>query len=573
MAKNLTVTTERVDDIPVLIAQAERMGLPELLDEYFLPHGNWQGTSLGMTATVWLAHILSEGDHRLNHVQDWVAERVQTLSIATGQAVRALEWSDDRLGIVLDELSDDQRWRQFETGLNQRIVRVYHLQPQQVRLDSTTVSGYWTVTEEGLFQFGHSKDHRPDLPQLKVMVSTLDPLGMPVAVQVVSGERADDPLYIPAIQQVSQSLAEHGLLYVGDCKMAALETRGFIQAQDDYYLCPLAKIQMPDEELESLLNPVWTGEQPLTLVYRDHGEGQREQIAEGYEVTVALTCTGNGKLVAWDERRLVTRSLQQAKATEAALRARLARAQAELAALNERKQGKKRFAEGEALRQAAEAVLRQHRVTGLVTLTVEELIQERQIRAYGDRPTEVRVERDWRLQAEVDKQAVADAIRWFGWRVYATNAPAETLPLEKALLAYREEYLIERGFGRLKGKSLSVTPMYVQSDERATGLIRLLSLGLRLLTLLEFSTRQQLGERNEKLAGLYAGNPKRSTNHPTAEAMLAAFDNVTLSLIGLGDHAYRHVTPLSALQTKILVLLGFSPAIYDQLCTQVINSS
>ena len=457
--------------------------------------------------------------------------------------------------------------------MNRRLVRVYALAPKQVRLDSTTTSGYWTVTEDGMFQFGHSKDHRPDLPQLKVMVSTLDPMGMPLAVQVVSGERADDRLYIPAIQRVGQGLDEHGLLYVGDCKMAALETRGFIQAQDDYYLCPLAKIQMPDEELERLLNPVWTGEQPLTLVYRDHGGSQREQIAEGYEVTVALTCTWNGKLVAWDERQLVTRSLQQAKATEAALRARLARAQAELAALNERKQGKKRFAEGEALRQAAEAVLRQHRVTGLVTLTVEELIQERQIRAYGDRPTEVRVEQDWRLQAEVDKQAVADAIRWFGWRVYATNAPAEMLPLEKALLAYREEYLIERGLGRLKGKSLSVTPMYVQSDERATGLIRLLSLGLRLLTLLEFSTRQQLGERNEKLAGLYAGNPKRSTNHPTAEAMLAAFDNVTLSLIRLGDHAYRHVTPLSALQTKILVLLGFSPAIYDQLCTQVINSS
>ena len=573
MAENLTVTTERVDDIPVLIAQAERMGLAELVDEHFVSHGNWLGTSLGMTIAVWLDHILSEGDHRLNQVQGWVSHREETLSIAIGHPVRSLEWSDDRLGIALDVLSDDQRWQQFEAGLNRRLVRVYSLAPKQVRLDSTTTSGYWTVTEDGMFQFGHSKDHRPDLPQLKVMVSTLDPMGMPLAVQVVSGERADDRLYIPAIQRVGQGLDEHGLLYVGGCKMGALEPRGFIQAQGDCYLCPLAKVQMPDEELEQLLKPVWAGEQPVTAVYRSKEDGQQEQIAEGYEVTVPLTAEIDGKPVVWHERRLVIRSLQQAQATEAALRTRLARAETQVAALNERKQGKKRFTNEEEVRQAAEAILRERRVAGLMTLTIEEQVRERPVRAYGGHPAEVRVERDWQVQAKVDPQAVAGAIRWFGWRVYATNASVEMLPLEKAVLAYREEYVIERSFGRLKGKPLSVTPMYLQSDKRATGLIRLVSLGLRLLALLEFSVRQELAERDEKLAGLYAGNPKRSTSHPTAEALLKAFDNITLSVVSLGEKTHRHVTPLSGLQTKILAMLGFSSGIYDRLCAQAPNTS
>jgi transposase len=119
----------------------------------------------------------------------------------------------------------------------------------------TTVSGYWTVSKEGLFQHGHSKDHRPDLPQLKVMMSALDPMGMPVATQVVSGERADDKLYIPAIKQVSISLEEHGLLYVGDCKMGALGIRAFIQNSEDYYLCPLSEVQLPKETLETYLQP------------------------------------------------------------------------------------------------------------------------------------------------------------------------------------------------------------------------------------------------------------------------------------------------------------------------------
>src|SRR6266699_2673309 len=188
MTEQLTVTTERVDDIPIVLAQSDDMAIADLLDEYFKPHGNWEGTSLGWTTAVWLTHIVSEGDHRMNQVQGWVAQRVQTLQGGTGQEVRGESWSDDRLALVLDALAQPEGWHRFEAALNRRLIRVYQLQPQRVRLDSTTVSGYWSVTEDGLFQLGYSKDHRPDLPQLKVMLSALDPLGLPLVRQVVAGK-------------------------------------------------------------------------------------------------------------------------------------------------------------------------------------------------------------------------------------------------------------------------------------------------------------------------------------------------------------------------------------------------
>jgi len=144
--------------------------------------------------TGWMGHILSEGDHRLNRVQDWASKRQETLRISLGLELEALDFSDDRLVLGLDMLSDDEHWAAFEADLNRRTIRVYDLQRKCVRIDTTTASGYWSVTEDGLFQLGHSKDHRPDLPQLKVVLATLDPLGMPVATLVVCGERADDPL-------------------------------------------------------------------------------------------------------------------------------------------------------------------------------------------------------------------------------------------------------------------------------------------------------------------------------------------------------------------------------------------
>ncbi len=568
MADSLNVTTERVDDIPVLLAQGKKIQVSELLDQHFVPHGNWQGTSFGWTTMIWLTHILSEGDHRMNQVAQWAENRLHTLEISSGQSVRAQEWSDDRLGIVLDTLADAEKWQAFESDLNRHTFRVYNLKPQCVRVDSTTASGYWTVTPDGLFQYGHSKNHRPDLPQLKVMVSTLDPLGMPVATQVVSGERADDQLYIPAIQQVSKSLDEHGLLYVGDCKMGALATRAFIVASQDTYLCPLAEKQMAQETLEAYLRPVWSGQQALIPIYRENQAGEVEHIAEGYEQRVELSATVNEKTIPWTERHLIVRSFQQARKAEEGLQVRLANAQAELLRLNERKQGKKRIEDGVAMRVAADKVLAKYRVASMFKLKITVQSAERTIRSYKERAVRTEIERTVSLQVEVDEQVVQQEVALLGWRVYATNELTERLSLEQAVLAYREEYVIERGFGRLKGKPLTLTPMYLQSDERATGLIRLLSIGLRMLTLIEHRVRQQLAETNDTLSGLYAGNPKRTTERPTAEAMLQVFKGIHLSVVSIGEQVLFHVTPLSEVQLQILSLVDFSSDIYTRLVNE-----
>ena len=88
-------------------------------------------------------------------------------------------------------------------------------------------------------QLDHSKDHRPDLPQLKLMAAAIEPSGQLLACDIWPGQSADDPLYQPLIARVRQLLGQRGLLYTGDCKMAALATRAEIVAQGDYYLTPL----------------------------------------------------------------------------------------------------------------------------------------------------------------------------------------------------------------------------------------------------------------------------------------------------------------------------------------------
>src|SRR5262244_2550356 len=262
------ILTERVDDIPLLIAQMQRMGLPTLLDTHFPTHGSWTGLSLSWVSTIWLSSMLSRGDHRMVHVEPWVAKRLWTLGVTTGQAVTRVDFTDDRLESVLRRLSEDTRWAAFEAALNQYTVRVYDLSTARVHVDSTSASVYATVRASGLCQFGHSKDARPDLPQVKVMQAVLDPLGMPLATDVVSGERADDPLYMPCIERVQASVGRHGLLYVGDCKMASRETRARVAVAGDYYLCPLPQVQRAEGELDTALEAIWRGGHSLSPVMR-----------------------------------------------------------------------------------------------------------------------------------------------------------------------------------------------------------------------------------------------------------------------------------------------------------------
>ena len=431
------IITERVDDIPLLIEQMQRMGLPTLFDTHFPTHGNWTGLSLGWVSTIWLSSILSRGDHRLVHVEPWVATRLWTLGVTTGQAVTRGDFTDDRLEIGLRHLSDDTRWAALEAALNQHLVRVYDLSAARVHVDSTSASVYATVSEGGLFQFGHSKDARPDLPQVKVMQAVLDPLGMPLATDVVSGERADDPLYMPCIARVQASVGRHGLLYVGDCKMASRDTRARIAAAGDFYLCPLPQVQLGEGEFDAALEAGCNGPQARSPVVREGPQGEPELIAEGYEYPVAMSQKVDGKVESWSERRLVVRSVRQAHAAEAALRAHVAKAIAQIEARNQRGRGTKRFETVAALRQAVVAIVQHYGVEDLRGFRLTQHATPRAVRAYREQPARVNHHRHATVEVRVDEAALEATIGRLGGRVYGTNQPLASLSLAQAVLAYR----------------------------------------------------------------------------------------------------------------------------------------
>jgi len=167
-----TITTERIDDFPLLLAVMLQLGLPEIFDHHIKRHGLHQGLSWGWIASIWLAQLLTTSNHRKQPVQAWVKQAHATIEKITGQTVRDLDFTDDRLTLLLRRLSKSDIWQAIEKELSQNIMRVYDLKAKRVRLDATTVSGYHTGGKESLFQYGYSKDD-PTLRQAKWWRATL----------------------------------------------------------------------------------------------------------------------------------------------------------------------------------------------------------------------------------------------------------------------------------------------------------------------------------------------------------------------------------------------------------------
>jgi transposase len=306
---------------------------------------------------------------------------------------------------------------------------------------------------------------------------------------------------------------------------------------------------------------VWDGTQALQPVWRPGPEGQPDElVAEGFAVDVALCATVGTQEVRWTERRWLVRSRAYAQAQEAALDRRLLTAEAALRDLPTRKQGKKPLVHAE-LVQAAEAIVARDGVDGLLDATVQARVTMRPVRAYRDRPARRETEVSFTIDVGRDEARIARKKREMGWQVYGTNALALTLP--PVVWAYRGQYRVEDDWSRLKGRSLGLTPVYLQDEQRIQGLVYLLSLALRVLTLMEWVVRERLRQEQAKLQGIYAGQPGRRTDRPSAELLLGALKTISISIVEVSGRIHALLTPLTEVQQRLLELWDLPPDLYE----------
>jgi transposase len=573
-ARDVDVKAERIDDIPLLLAAMAKMGLQPIIDRHIPVQRHQRALSWGWTTVIWLAYILSEGDHRKVSVQGYIRDMQQTLSDITGQTIHGRDFADDRLTVLLSYLQKKGFWDAIEHDLSQNTIAAYELSKDTARVDATTVSGYHEPVDDGLFQYGHSKD-ASNRPQIKVMTGALDPLGMPLATDVVSGEQADDGLYAPVISRLSAILQQEGVLYVGDCKLSSHANRLHIKGKTirGHYLCPLPHTGKTPEAM-----PQWIQEgnrrdakdELLQYIVTD-AKGENVLKAKGYELTREQSGDVEGDHITWEERVLIVNSPAHQHRQVKGLETRLTHAEENLYNLTPpRGPGKRQITDEASLREKAEAILKQHKVEGLLSYAYVREVQRKESyvgrgRGSKHRPKKVTEHVRYQVTAVIrDTAKIEEERRTYGWKAYVTDVLEKRLDFLAVQELYRKQYRIELIFKRLKSR-LKIAAFYVKRDDQTKGMTHLLTLAVRVCTLIQFVVRRSLTRSQETLVGLHPENPKKATESPTYERLLHAFSKITLTIIELGDMIIRHVTPLSQLQIEILRHLGLDPTIYKNL--------
>jgi transposase len=308
---------------------------------------------------------------------------------------------------------------------------------------------------------------------------------MPLSTDVLSGERADDGLYLAAIERLRTGLKTTGLLFVGDCKMRALETRASLARHHDFSLSPLPLTGATAEAMDAWISAgVTQGEAgEFAQIFRTNDRGHEVLAAEAYEC--ARCCGAQGSQEGWTERVVMGRSPRHAHHQAAGLDKRLTHAETALAALTPPRGRGKRQSTDEATRvEAIALVLKDPRVEGLLRMAWEKQ-SERHPQSVGRgrgsvrRPTRgIKTTRSHITRIARQEDNIAALRPRCGWKAFGTKAGHKRRSLQEAVWCSRNAYRVERVFNRLKSR-VPIAPLFVKRNDHIEGLTSLLTLGVR----------------------------------------------------------------------------------------------
>jgi transposase len=554
---------EHLDDLPLLGKQLVESGLSELLNKHFPDHGLWRGITGGQVAIGWLLYILSEGDHRLSHLEEWASSRLATLGSILGEVnLRSADFNDDRLGRLLDRYSDDEAWAGFEMDLSHQLLQVYKIidtevvqeKPHVVRTDSFNAPQFREITE--LFTHGYSKQRRSDQPFCKIMVSTLDPISLPIAVEIIKGGGPDSDHYMTNIKRVQDTLPNKGNLYVGDSQLGSMSNRLAIHTSEDYYLMPLNRKQCLSSELNSYLEQIDQPIEKLESIFTSVGEKRSPAYFKEISVEIKFFDEFSEETTKWIERRILAYSPEFAQGLIKSFNNRLSEAEQDLRNMMIPKSGRKVPKTQAELHTRKDRIIKQYDLEGFFELTCSETKELIKVQKHKMREPETRELITLQLDVKRNEANIEKHRQQVGWQVYGTNVPVDVITASDLVKCYRDEYRIEHLFDTWINKSGSFLPLFLKKERRVKGLIRLISIAIRYSVLIQHKVRACLATKGESISGLFAGNKRRSTTNPTTPMILRAFRDISVAWVDIDDIHLVQMTTLNTVQQKLLECLG-----------------
>ena len=532
--------TNVIGSLPVLVEYLDRLKLAETIDKT-VP---WDGdVPLGTLVEVLVLNRLLN-PKAMFRIDDWA----QASGVAAYYGLKPNQLNDDRLGRALERVATHTD--AIQAPLVLQAVRAFELDVSQIHYDLTSIEFYGAYEQAAAPEksaadsaqnqsapqptYGRSKSGRKHVKQIQAGINVTGDGAVPVAHAAFDGNTAESTTHPDNIRRLKKFLPASELLYIADTKLDTEENLWEVVDAKGKFLCGGAfnvGLQKRFLKHSKELQPVkyW----PKSQEKRPPEERDQNQ---AFELTDRLERIVDGKKQKHDYRVLFVWSESKERQETKTRERHVAKIRAEFEAIE-------RNLNRYTLKDEKTIVRRLEKAKGLYS--------EGSLFDY----TLAGKQGSYTLTWGQNAKALEEWKKLEGVFVLKTNTSTRKLPLGATLAKYREQINVEKRIGNLKGP-LAVAPMFLEKPERIAGLLSVLVWALTVMSLMERAVRRKL--KGKPLFGLYPEN--RPSPAPTGPAILECFRTLCIVIVKHKHSQSRHLAEPSAIQAKLLKLLGIPPS-------------
>jgi transposase len=558
----LALTSERLGPLPLISHFLGRLDLDARLDRFVPTTDRRVRVPYGKALGALLRSILVEREpiYRQQETVSGFAPECFGLEPEEAAAI-----SDDAIGRALDRLFDADR-AAILTDVVVAAVREFDVALDELHNDSTTVSfcGQYRAAQGRKLRgqrapaitYGYSKDRRPDLKQLLLILTTADDGGVPLQFRCEDGNTNDAPTHQETWDFLCKATGRTDFLYVADSKLCNRPAMDHIHYQGGRLVTVLPRTRLEDREFRKWIQ---TNAPDWALVRDEANPRSKDGPRDRWWTYRYRMPSAEGWPVVWLKSDLL------ALAQERRRQERLARAQQELEDLRSRLLGPRpRLRSRAAISKRVDEILTTCDVGRYLQTKVRQVEEHTFRQTKRGRPgpstTYVRkTARRWTIDWSVDQKTVDYDRKSDGMYPLLTND--RQLSDAEVFAAHKRQPTIEKRFHQTKGV-LEIAPVLLKNEGRIEAFFFVYFLALLTQALVERELRRAMETTGIDKLALYP--EERTTCRPTAEQVFRLFSLAQRHTLRDQHRHIRTFHPeLTDLQLQVLDLLGVPPTAYQ----------
>lgn len=559
--RSFELATERLGPLPLINHFIERLGLARLFNLFVPTTDSRCVLPYAARLGVLLRSIITEREpiYRLGEVVSAFAP--EGFGLAGEQAARI---NDDMIGRALGRLFDADRGSLL-TEIVVAAAQEFSVSMGELHNDSTTIrfTGQYARAKgrsirgkrAPFITYGHSKDHRPDLPQLLFVLTSAADGAVPVQFRCEPGNASDARTHEETWEALVRATGRKDFLYVADSKLCGEDAMYHIHRRGGRFVTVLPRTRTEDAHFREWIQdnePAWE-----KVWDRENSRGKGKPRDRWFVYKHNLP-SGEGWPVVW-----VFSSLAQSRQAQSRTD-RIAEAEHGLRDLAAREMGTRaRRRSREEVQKSADEILARLGVGRYIKVSLETVAEHSFRQTRPGRPgSDTRYVRKtrlkWKITWELDDEAMAYDARTDGMYPLLTND--RSLSPRQALEAHKRQPGIEKRFSQVKSV-MEIAPVLLKDEGRVEAFFFLYFVGLLVSSLIERELRRAM--KSEGLADIPLYPEERANRRPTAEQILRLFSLMERhTLLDDGVVVQRFEPDLTDLQKQVLGLLGVPETAY-----------